>query len=932
MDRNRQTPPLSLEVTISEVLFVAPHNYFVVLTLDDGLADDSQGKKSTANLRTEVCSEVTSSPRFRKKSITMDVVHNFAALDANLKVGAFQVSKKNGSEAGAVELTGNCIIPLRKHIVELQAGHTISVKDSFMANGERTTAAEVGTLRVRISLTDPGRVKLLAPKVYTHSDATHNLAPEREAKIPSAREAVSLQQESPPRPPPSSTVAAPVVPSPEAAPSSLLVHPVSCIPQHVSRSSYRIVSVAVRCAINLPKVLSGGKMVMPTPFVAVKSARDAAARLPANSSTTAVRTSRHPIWNQTLVVDVLQEDLDAGDGTVLVAVINLDSKRRIAQVAIPAHRLVPMEQYNLDINLPAVKAGGTSSLSAPPRLYLSVLLHDSTMGETALLAANPHLTRLEVLLKGCAPERPLPCESDETLAAVRLIPNIHGYISTIAKMQASLQKQLPQEGPGVVGYPQDQFSPVDGQSLCCTGQPDKQLPQPSSVQITSAVGPGDRPVWNQAFYFTYPTAEIAADEAALVVEIYQRGIDYSDQINKQHTDQGISSVYHRFSRAWFRRHVHSADDVDGPVPELFIGYLVLPLAHIFCAPRPAGTAHVFDELALTLIKACDRIAPPAVNMTWLQFEVYNWSASVLSLPETAAAKRRASFVISTIPANSSPRSLSEHLVQAIEEHKNIIRRCGADIIRLRHLCAKKAARHSQLRFAMPHQLQLTNFGCCDNTSVDLFLSWGEIRQCNRRLPRRSKSELELQNVLVAKLRSLEIAAAHNNALCAQIRHIEGAHGLQSKAASRLRSDNIQVLKYCKTVQEQEAVIVRLEHLALGIVEKRTSLKAQVEDSTLQQWVSRKVGSGNLGRLQDVLDATRLRRIDVKRRVVERNLSVRQLRKVLQDANLLGIGDRDSLIMRAQYAATKAVSLDKQLVTNAKTFANEISALKVHIAS
>lgn len=128
------------------------------------------------------------------------------------------------------------------------------------------------------------------------------------------------------------------------------------------------------------------------------------------------------------------------------------------------------------------------------------------------------------------------------------------------------------------------------------------------------------------------------------------------------------------------------------------------------------------------------------------------------------------------------------------------------------------------------------------------------------------------------------------------------------------------------------VIVRLEHLALGIVEKRTSLKAQVEDSTLQQWVSRKVGSGNLGRLQDVLDATRLRRIDVKRRVVERNLSVRQLRKVLQDANLLGIGDRDSLIMRAQYAATKAVSLDKQLVTNAKTFANEISALKVHIAS
>jgi len=60
--------------------------------------------------------------------------------------------------------------------------------------------------------------------------------------------------------------------------------------------------------------------------------RDAAARRPAKSSTTAVRNSRHPIWNQTLVVEVLQEDLDLGDGTVFVAVINHISKRRIAQV------------------------------------------------------------------------------------------------------------------------------------------------------------------------------------------------------------------------------------------------------------------------------------------------------------------------------------------------------------------------------------------------------------------------------------------------------------------------------------------------------------------------------------------------------------------------------------------------------------------------
>jgi hypothetical protein len=53
-------------------------------------------------------------------------------------------------------------------------------------------------------------------------------------------------------------------------------------------------------------LFSGEGVVLPTPFVAVKSARDHAMRRPAKSSTTAVRQSRHPIWNQTLSVQVLE--------------------------------------------------------------------------------------------------------------------------------------------------------------------------------------------------------------------------------------------------------------------------------------------------------------------------------------------------------------------------------------------------------------------------------------------------------------------------------------------------------------------------------------------------------------------------------------------------------------------------------------------------
>jgi hypothetical protein len=162
----------------------------------------------------------------------------------------------------------------------------------------------------------------------------------------------------------------------------------------------------------------------------VKSSRDAAARRPARSSTTAVRNSRHPIWNQTLVVEVLQEDLDRGDGAVAVAVINHDSKRRIAQVMVPVHRLVPSEQYNLDVPL----GSGGASQRGSARLYISVTLHDSTMGEKTLLLANPHLTRLEVLIKGCAMGRPLPHASDETITVVRIVPNAAAYTTRIGQV------------------------------------------------------------------------------------------------------------------------------------------------------------------------------------------------------------------------------------------------------------------------------------------------------------------------------------------------------------------------------------------------------------------------------------------------------------------------------------------------------------------
>ena len=80
---------LSLKVTICDVKLNEPNKYFVVLTLDSGAFDP----KDKSNLRTEVCKEVTATPQFQKKSIEIKVVDDFTSKTANLKGGAFKVTK-----------------------------------------------------------------------------------------------------------------------------------------------------------------------------------------------------------------------------------------------------------------------------------------------------------------------------------------------------------------------------------------------------------------------------------------------------------------------------------------------------------------------------------------------------------------------------------------------------------------------------------------------------------------------------------------------------------------------------------------------------------------------------------------------------------------------------------------------------------------------
>ena len=58
------------------------------------------------------------------------------------------------------------------------------------------------------------------------------------------------------------------------------------------------------------------------------------------------------------------------------------------------------------------------------------------------------------------------------------------------------------------------------------------LPSPASAQISAGVGPSDSPIWNQTLYFTHPTEALMAEGAAVLIELYQRGVHLAHQVGR----------------------------------------------------------------------------------------------------------------------------------------------------------------------------------------------------------------------------------------------------------------------------------------------------------------------------------------------------------------------------------------------------------------
>ena len=142
------------------------------------------------------------------------------------------------------------------------------------------------------------------------------------------------------------------------------------------------VSVLVHSATGL----SADAGADPAAFVAAKTMREAAARLPSRAATRAIPKSRDPTWDEVVSVDVTEEDLDREK--VLLAVVNHDTNKLMAKAAVPLKPLRPGRHHSL-----ALKLGAAT-------LNITVVMPQAPARELAVLKANSDAVRVEGSLTG----------------------------------------------------------------------------------------------------------------------------------------------------------------------------------------------------------------------------------------------------------------------------------------------------------------------------------------------------------------------------------------------------------------------------------------------------------------------------------------------------------------------------------------------------
>lgn len=232
--------------------------------------------------------------------------------------------------------------------------------------------------------------------------------------------------------------------------------------------------------------------------------------------------------------------------------------------------------------------------------------------------------------------------------------------------------------------------------------------------------------------------------------------------------------------------------------------------------RQTRTKHIVDELPVTLVRPPGTVGEEPTRSV-LQLELHTWNADAVAPTDVTPLPAAAPTVPRGISASGDNGGgvndiLIERLMHEIDEKKDVIRRCGVEVIELRKQSAQLAAHNADLRSMLEREKYASSAMAHEGDEEWEMLTLEELRQRSRLLRKKYRGERQANETLVNKLQLLQNAVMKKNAAEDRLRELEEAHLSQSELVARLRAENTTVGKYRRTVHEQESVIVKLEQL------------------------------------------------------------------------------------------------------------------------
>ncbi|KAM5172469.1 coiled-coil domain-containing protein 33 [Mantella aurantiaca] len=247
--------------------------------------------------------------------------------------------------------------------------------------------------------------------------------------------------------------------------------------------------VTLHSARNIPSNSAGSA---PSPFVSLMSSTDEKTGTAAQNVSHAANTpTNSPIWGETLMMTVKEEEADQQD--LILTVADNPSQEFLLDYRLPIHMLQPFHPYHLCLVQPHDQGDGEC------HLYISIERRSSSIAQQSAFTYNA----LQVLLVGI--ESPLQGQSHPLLAVARIVPNYKDYS----------QSHKP---PGMSGVPHVSAKfPDPSPSLFLVPQRATQ----GQPQISSPGLPPSHPIWNSSYLFQgRDGVTLFSEGAALVLEYY----------------------------------------------------------------------------------------------------------------------------------------------------------------------------------------------------------------------------------------------------------------------------------------------------------------------------------------------------------------------------------------------------------------------------